>query len=412
MATITKTSLGDLLKRLYSTDEIQDLVNLTHPALEECAAKGSASIGGSNFYFPVRTESAHGHAYIAESQDLPAGRETNVKQAVVAPTVHAGVVQLTGLSMAISSGNAMSFARAFDENVSATIRSMTAYKEGALFRDGSGLLTQFNGNPGTTGALTVDDPAFLREGMYVDIVDNATTTSHLASNVKVQKVDWANKTVTFATAIAAGVADNDRIYIADSQLPSTALQTVEPFGFESSIRASNTYLSLDRTAAGNANWAAQELSVSAFLDESVLMRARTRITQESGVDIGGMAGSFKLVCHPMQADTLFKLALPRIEFRPGQAQLGYSSNPSFGDIRLVTSYQCPPGQAYLGDFQYHQTLYTPNGELHVDTEYNGSSLKWVATKDVGLVFLKEYCQFVLKKPVCFLRLDSLTEQTR
>jgi hypothetical protein len=405
--------LGDLLKRLYSSDEITQLVNLTHPALEECASEGSAQLGGSNFYFPVRTESAHGHAYIAESQDLPAGRETTVKQAVVAPTVHAGVVQLTGLSMAVSSGNAMAFARAFDENVSQTIQAMTAYKEGALFRDGSGLLTQFNGAVATTGAFTVDDPAFLREGMVVDLIDSTATTRH-NTNVKVQAVNWANKTVEFATAIAAAVDDNDRIYLADSQNDTGALQTVEPFGFESSIRASNTYLGLDRTAAGNANWAAQEISASSFLDESLLLRGRTRITQESGVDISGMAGTFKFVCHPMQADTLFKLAIPRIRFTPGGSDfdLGNSGNPSFGDIRLVTSYQCPPSKGYLGDFQYHQSLHTPNGQLHIDTEYNGASLKWVATKDVGLVFIKEYCQFVNKKPVCFLRYDSLTEQTR
>jgi hypothetical protein len=405
--------MGDALKRVYSSDEISDQVNLTHPALEECAPKGAAAIGGTNFYFPIRTEHAHGHAYIAETQDLPTARESKIKQAVVAPTVHAGVVQVSGLSMAISSGSAMSFVKALDENVSSTILGMTAYKEGTLFRDGSGLLTRFNGNPGTTGALTVDDPAFLREGMVVDLIDDTATTRH-NSDVKVQKIDWANKTVEFSTAIAAAVADNDKIYIADSQNSTGALQTVEPFGFEASIRASNTYLGLDRTAAGNANWAAQELSASAFLDESLLLQGRTRVTQESGIDLGGMSGSFKLVCHPMQSDTLFKLAIPRVQFTPGGGDwdLGNSGNPSFGGIRLVTSYQCPPALAYLGDFSKHQTLYTPTGELQIDTRFSGSSLKWLSRKDVGLLFLREYSQFVNKAPVCFLRYDTLTEQTR
>lgn len=412
MATISRTSLGDLLKELYDSGDIEMLVNLTHPALEELAPKGSAAIGGQDFFFPVRTESAHGHAYIAEGQALPAGRQSTVKQARVAPTTHAGVVQLTGLSMSISSGNAMAFGRAFEENVSQTIKAMTAYKEGTLFRDGSGVLTLFDGNPGTGTTASVDEPECLREGMVVDMLDATSTTRH-DTNMKIQKVNWATKVVTFTTSLADANPDDGRIFLADTQADSGQLNTApEPLGFEASIRATNTYLGLARTGSGNANWGAHEMAVSAFLDESVLGRARTRITQDSGIDIGGMAGSFKLACHPMQADVLFKLAIPRIDFSPGQAALGFSSNPSYGDIKLVTSYQCPPARAYLGDFSKHQSLYTPGGELHVDTEFNGSALKWVANYDTGIVFLKEYSQFVLRNPSCFLRLSALTELTR
>ena len=42
MATITSQSLGELLKRLYAPWEIAQLINLTYPALGECARTGVA----------------------------------------------------------------------------------------------------------------------------------------------------------------------------------------------------------------------------------------------------------------------------------------------------------------------------------------------------------------------------------
>ena len=412
MATITTTSLGELLKRLYASWEIEQLVNLTYPALAECAAKGSAQLGGSGFYFPVRTKSAHGHAYISESDDLPAGRESAVKQGLVSPTVHAGVVQLTGLSMAVSSGNAMAFARSFDENVQQTIEAMSAYKEGAFFRDGTGLIAQFNDAVATSaGPHVCDDVQFLREGMVVDIVDNGTTTSHHNSDLSIKEVDWVNKAVTFTSSVAAAVDDNDRIFIADSQTSGSALVNKEPLGLEASLLATGTYLGIDR--AVDTNWQSNALAASSFFDEDILLRARTRVTQEAGIPLSGFGGRFKCLIHPMQVDVLFKLAIPRIRYAGGgEFDLGNSSNVSFGGIDFVTSYQCPAGTAYLGDFQYSKSLYTPNGELHIDTEYNGSSLKWVATKDVGLVFVKEYCAFAVTRPNAFVRITSLTQPSR
>ncbi len=413
MATITSTSVGELLKRLYASWEIEQLVNLTYPVLAECVRKGSAQLGGSGFYFPVRTKTAGGHAYINEDDDLPAGRQSTVLQAVVSPTVHAGVVQLTGLSMAVSSGNAMAFARSFDENVQQTIESMSAYKEGVLFRDGSGLLTQFNETPvGTSGAIIVDDVNYLHPGLAVDLIDDTAFTRHTLGAI-VSVVDWPNKKVTFEGSIASAVDDNDRLFVAGSQAQTGTGAPVakEPIGFDGSLLATGSYLGIDRGTVGV--WQATNLTPSTFFDESVLLQARTRITQDSGIPLSGQSNRFKVVTHPMQVDTLFKLAIPRIRYSGNERfDLGNSENVKFGNIDFVTSWRCPAANAYMGDFSYSQSLYTPNGELHIDTEYNGSTLKWVSTKDVGLVFVKEYCAYVVKRPNAFARITTLTEQTR
>lgn len=412
MTVVNTTTLGELLKRLYANWEIEQLVNLTFPLLADCFPKGSADLGGTGFYFPVRTKSAEGHAYISETDDLPDGQVSTVNQAVVTPTVHAGVVQLTGLSMATTTGNAMSFAKAFDENVQQTIEAMSAYKEGAGFRDGSGLLTAFNGAVATSaGPHTVDDVGHLRPGMFVDIIDVSADTRH-NEDIEIASVDWVNKTVTFESAVAAAVDDNDEIYIAGSQ--ETAANppvNKEPIGLEGSLLASGTYLGINRSTVGT--WQANTFAANGFLDEDVLLRARTRLTQVSGIRLSGISSRMSLVTHPMQADILFKLAIPRIQFAAGGSfDLGNSDEPSFGRMPVKTSYQAPADKAYLGDWMYNQQLYTPNGELHIDTEYNGSALKWVATKDQGLVFVKEYCAFANKRPNAFVRITGLTEATR
>lgn len=411
MATIDISTAGELLKRLYADWDIQELLNLTNPALSECAREGSAQLGGSGFYFPVRTRGNFGHAYISETDDIPTARRSKVVQATVSPTVQAGVVQLTGLSMAVSSGNAMAFARVFDENVQETLRSMAAYKEGAMFRDGSGLLTQFNGTvPTSAGPHTCDDVAYLRPGMYVDIIDETATTRH-NEDLEIIDVDWANRKVTFASSVAAGAADNDRIYIAASQASTGAPVNKEPIGLAGSVLDSGTYLSVDRSAEGA--WKSSVITASALFDESLLLRARTRLTQAAGVDIGTMGRSFKVLTHPSQADTLFKLAIPRIRYSGNDSfDLGNENLVSFGGIKFVTSYQCPSNVAYVGDFSYHQSLYTPGGKLHIDTEYNGAQLKWVSSKDAGLVFMKEYCAFANKRPNAFVKIASLTDATR
>lgn len=413
MATVQTTTIDELLKRVYASWEIEQLVNVTYPVLADAARKGSAQLGGSGFFFPVRTKSAEGHAYISEADDLPKGGQSNVLQAQVDPTVHAGVVEVTGLAASVSSTNVMAFARAFDENVQQTIETMSAYKEGAFFRDGVGLLaTITDSSPGGETTVSVDDVGFLREGMQVDVID-ATGGSPTRHNLdlEVETVDWPNRTVTFSSALASAVATNDRIFLADSQSDSGTLVTKEPLGLEASLLATGTYLGIDRSQ--ESNWRASVIPANDFLDEDLLLRARTRITQESGIPIQGQAGRFRLLTHPQQTDVLFKLAIPRIRYAGGgQFDLGNADDLSFGNIRTMTSYLCPVDKAYLGDWMYSQSLYTPNGELHVDTEYNGSALKWVNTKDVGLVFLKEYHQFVVRRPNAFVRFTDLSTPVR
>jgi hypothetical protein len=414
MGAITKSSLDELLKRLYANWEIEQLVNLTYPILADCASEGSAQLGGSGFYFPVRTSSAEGHKYMGETDALPTGRQTVVRQAVVQPTVHAGVVQLTGLSMATSSGSAMAFAKAFDENVQQTIESMSAYKEGCLFRTGTGVLaTLTEAGDGAAGqVISCDDVQYLRSGMVVDFIDD-DDTSLVETDKTLGFIDWVNKTVTLgaSSSVTSAITIGGTIHMAGMYDATGNTTVLEPIGLPTALSTSTTYLGISRTTYPN--WKGNAITVSGFFDESVLLRGRTQITQQTGIRLAGLSQQMAVLCHPMQADILFKLAIPRIRYSGNETfDLGNSSEVQFGNIPFKTTYLCPAATAYMGPWQYNQSLYTPNGKLHIDTEYNGSALKWVSTLDQGLVFVKEYCAFANKRPNAFMTFSSLTEATR
>lgn len=411
MSQVTTTLAGELLKRFYSSEEIRELSNFFAPCLERCAARGNASLGGAGFYFAVRPKGAHGYAYILESQTLPTGGNSTVVQAVVSPVVFAGVIEATGLAQSVSSRDPMAFARVFEENTQSTLKGMLAYKEGALFRDGSGLLATFSGNPGASaGPHTMSDVGFFHEGMKVDIIDAADNTRH-HEDLEVVGVDWVNKQLTFTSALAAGVDDTDKVFLAESQAASGAPASLEPIGLEGALLDSGTYLGVSRSTYPN--WKANVRTVSGFLSEDVLMRGRDHLTQETGITIQQQSGRFALVCHQIQASQLFKLAIPRMQFNGANGiDLLNSDYVRVGGVPVITSHKCPTDKAYLGDWSFFRSLYTPGGELHVDTEYNGSAMKWSANKDAGIVFLKEYHAFACFNPPAFVRYTSLSAPSR
>lgn len=410
----TVSNLDELLKRLYASWEIENLVNLTFPALSTVAAEGSADLGGVGFYFPVRAQGNHAHAFIAEGGALPTSQYTRVRQAVVNPKVHAGVVGLTGLAMAMSSGSAAAFAKAYDENVQQLIESMSWYKEGVAFRDGFGRLATFVTEPdGNLGAaideLIFDDVSHVRIGMKVDILDTDGTTIH-QSGITVNDVKWSTKSIAFSADVAVAAATGDFVILDEAGTLSATVEH-EPIGLEGSLLASGTYLGIAR--ATYPYWQANTFAVSALLDEEALQRARVRLTQASGIELAGMAGRLKLVTHPMQAEILFRLAIPRVQYSGTNGiDLLNSSEVKVGGVPVVTSHMCKASVAYLGDFKYSMSLYPPNGKLHIDTEFNGSALKWTAGFDAGQVFVKEYCAMAVKRPNAFVRMTSLTEATR
>lgn len=406
------SSLDEYTKRVYSREETEMTMNVTHPVLASIAPSGSARLGGSGFYGSIRTRTHSGQAFILENESLPPGGLTKGRQWVVYPTIQVGVTEGSGLSMSMTAEDVMSFVRAYDENVEAMQEEMWAYREGALFRDGSGLLATFVDDPAgsSPGLYELNDVNFLRPGMDVDIVDATATTRHHL-DIGIETVDWVTKKVLFDENVSSAVDAGDRLFLSNSQADSGVLVNREPVGLDGAIAATGTYLGIDRSL--EEGWRGSVLQADKFIDEDIYMRTRTRIQQRTGRGLGSMR-RFAGVMHAMQLDVLFRLVMPRIQFTGGGPfNLGHDGNISFGNISDVwTSHDVPPSTAWFGDFSKFQTLHTPGGEMHIDSEFNGTSLKWVAGKDNWLVYAKAYFAWVCKNPIYFVKVTNLTQPSR
>lgn len=410
---ILSTTLLEYLKRQYASWQVQDLLNLLHPALDFAAAEITSGIGlgGSGFFFPVRTRGSHPYAYISEGQALPAGGQSTIRQAVVAPTIFVGVIRIGGLAMAISAQDTMAFAKAFDENIEQTLRGMMSFKEGALFRDGSGLLaTMVTDADGTVVEYTVDDVAYLEENMALDFIDASDGTRH-ATGVKVESIDWVNKKFTTATPLTADVDTGDLIYISGSQAATGAVVNKEPVGLAKSISATGTYLGIDRASEGN--WRSSVLSTTGLPSEEHFTRLRTRIHQETGYSLAEMGTKFGCLTHPMQIDNLFRLSIPRVRYTAGEGfEQGHDGSFTFGGQKFYTSHKAPTTKIRMGDWGKHGSCFVPGHKLHIDSQFNGTQMKWRPDYDEAIVFAKEYGAFANLDPRCFGEIDGLSEQSR
>ena len=115
---VTTTTLGDLLKRIYSKRIVQQQNKAAF--LYKMLPKSIYKPKGVGFYAAVSVAgNQQGGGAINESEALrTAGNET-VVQLVITPKVNEWTIQITGLARAVSEGDEASFAtglvRQFDE---------------------------------------------------------------------------------------------------------------------------------------------------------------------------------------------------------------------------------------------------------------------------------------------------------
>ena len=403
--------LNELAKRSYDSRAVMELHNVTHPELEMLAPRGSADLGGAGFYGLAGMAGNHSYGHVRRGQGLPGGDQTDERQWNAMPQILLGQCSLEGITMAISSRNPLAFARIFDRNSKSMIQNMTRFKAQILYKDGSGRMATFvTPVNDSVGPHIMDDVTGITEGQRFDVIDAADGTRHVLS-AKVKAVNWATNGLTFDKAIPAAVDAGDHIYIQDSQTDSGAVSPRDPIGLAGSVLSTGIYLGISRDS--DVNWASTVIPATGMVTEKMLLQLRMRIHVETGVPIGSFGGRFIVVMHPMQLDRLFRLAIPRVQYKAGNGyELGHDGMFTFGGMKFVGDYMCPPDTIYMGDFSYHSTEYTPGGELHIDSELNGGALKWEEGYDRAIVYAKSYYTFVNRAPTFFGKLTGVATGAR
>lgn len=404
------TTMGELLMRVYDGKSITELQNLSSPFMAMLDDAVDFTIGGESFRTPVLASGDESYRYMNENDELPTPQNEEVRQTISNPTVFAGAVRITGLGKAISDGNPRAFANGLQLSIDKKIQRMGLYKEGALFRDGTGRLSAVQTAPAadtTTTPFPIYNPGamWLRRNQIINFKNGAVDRAG-ATNVKLTEVNWQGNgsfaTIRTDVNLNAVVSADDDLYLAGTH-PAGSVGTPEIAGLDAAIATSGTYAGISRATIPE--WKSNVIdAASGDVDEDLLFRSENILKV-----VGGLTpmevGSTRIVWHENQQRKYFEVVVPQKQFVGLDLDAGYKKL-SWNGREFVVAYTCPEDKIYMGNLDAFQRLCAPGGELQMDKTF-GTPIKWAQNYDAGICYMREYCQYLVRKPNNFIRLDNL-----
>ena len=216
MAGVTLTTLSNILKQDYQGPIREQLnqSNVLTSVLKKDVSR--TAFRGKEAIIPVHTGRNVGRAFADEGSTLPAAGNQAFAQATYNMTYLYGRIQLTGQTIAASSQDKGSFARALDTEMRGLQKDLSQTVNRCLWSDGSGRLTDVTsvgvGATNTTdqAVITVLSTRFLEVGMPVFIAKR-DGTKLADKDITVKSIDSAT-TFTLSANLAFAVTTGDEDY--------------------------------------------------------------------------------------------------------------------------------------------------------------------------------------------------------
>lgn len=409
MAGSSRTTLGDLIIRMYSEERIA-VQQYEDTVLWDAMATWPEPIGGADFRFPVGTSHDESGGYGPEGSAIPASNNEEVEQAVITPKFYRAMVEFSGLAKD-TSGSDMAFANALTYSIDEKIKRALVYTDGSLSRDGTGLLARINDasiSDTTANDLAVDSPSavFLRPNMNIDFFD--ATNNTIVAKGKISQADHVSDIIRLTTDLSASLSDNDRLFLQGTQTSGvSSLASNELSGLQALIKTSGDFLGITisdhPTLEGNVVDAS-----SVALTEDLMQRAQNQIELRGGMGVVG--SEYVWFMSPVQQRQYAKLTVPQTRFTGMTKDLGYGALEHNGH-RFLVSPQAIETEVYLMDPKQFYKCFTPNGSLRVSTDYGNP---WLNRTDFdqGYCIIRMYAETALRHPNRFVRIESLTTPTK
>ena len=397
MAGVTTSTLGSLLKRVYSRRLVQQQNKAAF--LYKMLPKSIYTPKGTGFYAAVSvTGNQQGGGAINESEALKTAGYETVEQFVITPKINEWTINITGLARAVSEGDEASFAKGLVRQLDEALENMIKDVNRQCYGNGLGTLAVVNGTQtGTT--ITFDDVIYLKPGMVVDTYDSTGTTRD-ENSVTISSVDRTNNQATFSTSIS--VTDND-IVVREETLVSAASDGKEIAGTKRIIddgTVATSFQGLSRTtypilkgniiAAGSVN-----------LTNDLLQRAvdEVSIVGDGKIDM--------LIMRQGQRRKYLDLTTPDKRFLDDKLDRGYQYL-YWNGMKMYIDVDCTKGEI-IGLTQKYLERFEVRG-IHLADD-DGSILKWNGTADVFVAYYRLYANLGSLKPNAHFRLTGLNEPT-
>ena len=384
---VTFQTLGDMLLRRYVVDFIGQMQQLSAPVHSRLKENTRFTPSGEGAFFAVRiagNESGGGWRS-KDDNTLPVAGNEQIKQAKVEPKKYYHTVTFSGLAEAVSKrGGEDAFAAGITDAISNAVKRAGANFETTFLRgDGTGRITNANGDQPGVSTVDVDDSRTVRNGMVVVFMDN-TTGAITAGPVRVTSRNVGNATITLAAVV--NVNDNDGLYIAGEQSGAAPPVEITALGLPALVNSTGTIYNLSRTSFPILQSKVIQAGPVA-LDESMLRRLRKQLMIETAVE--NLEG-FAMISNHDQYDRYTEIALPFRRFNDMRLELGARQELTTFEGRpwLVTWAALPDQIFFLNLGAIERGVVRP---FSIDERVN---MAWIPGSDSFSVLMKTYCENV------------------
>jgi hypothetical protein len=407
MAGTSLSILDKILKEDYLAP-IQTQFN-NSSILMQRLTKNEEDVGGKKAIVPLHTGRNSGVGARAENGTLPTAGYQQYDQAVYNCAYNYARIQIPGPAIKASRTDKYAFVRAIDSEIEGAAKDIKEEVNVQLQGDGTGVIGQVNGDPGTGTTLTMDNPSalYIQKGMLLDVVDPASVTAgdgRTSCTGLTVSARATALTATMSAALDASIADNDLIVRAGNyRLAMMGLRGIvnnQNAGY-GLVTTAMSVGGISRAVAGNEFWKA------GYLDNSGTARKLTLDLMQQGFDTAeGEGGEISLVMTDYTQRRKY-LALVKADGRfvnslkldGGFTALEYNEKP------LVVDRHCYPGRILFLD-ESSLAIYRMSDIEWM--EEDGAVLSRVSGKDAYEAILYYYATLGCKAPSHNCALVDLT----
>lgn len=400
-----------VLKQIYS-DGVNEQINSETPALGhiKSTAKNITNVGGAGVAFVAHFGRNHGIGARGELERLPnAGQQLYARGTTGLKSLY-GAIQCTGQVMNQAKTNPQSFIDYVGEEMTRLKTDLAKDQNRQVYGDGTGTLATVVTADTTTSVLEVDDVVYIGIGARIDVLDvdtlgNATPTVRTTNYVTVTGVDEVNNTVTLDTEIATLQVGDVLVRSSRTSSEGTNSWNKEWHGFGKIISDSGSLYGIDpATYPDWKSYVATPADAGGALTEldldTVVQNVRRKGSKPSRIIT--TPGVYRAYWSALQG---LRQYVNKTDLNGGVGG-GLSFTTPYGDIPMMTDFDCPKGVAWFPNDSEIE-LNTNVGWEWIDEQ--GATWQKIPGYDGFIAEMRNYSELTTKRRNAHGKLEGIAE---
>lgn len=417
----TKAQIGAVLKIVYGK-KVEEQANRATFILNQFEAS-QTRFGGKHWEEPMHDEGGQAVGSYNDNEAVSDASSESTKEIQITVRQHYGLVQITGLAMAVSKNNLWAFVQAKDFEIQNKLKWLLAQLNAQFYQRGDGQMGVVDSIAGavitlrTTAAAAVPTNVnWFRKDGHIDVYSDTTWATKRNGTQGTKKQGWiitatsrAAKTVTIAqgnspNAAGTGVVAGDRIVYEDAQNPAPTNFGKQLLGLttlvDDTTEGPTTVQNIDRSVYPIFKSTVTHNS-AVFRDLSLdwLQQHEDSVAQDCGEE-----PDFWIAGYGMKRQ-LLNLLWHDIRFAPEQLKAGYKVL-QFNGHDWLTDKDAPYSRIFAGVKQYLQKyVVEPIGIL----DQAGAQMERVSKTDLYELMIGGYLNIGLTRPNAWGKMKDVRE---